>query len=117
MLLDYEGATVVITPFRTSRQIQSKATISKSAFDFGSSSTTPETDSTTKLNDDAATKPGPSDHQTNPEHALSSDSIGSSVGNHIDPFALLEIQANVFDTMKNVYILEASVSGLNSKIK
>lgn len=117
MLFDEEGVNVIITPFRTSQQFQSKAASSKSAFDFGSSSSTPETESTPKLKDDATIKLGPSTQHADQEHDHSGDSTGSSACNHIDPFALVEIQNNISLTMQTVNTIEASVSGLNNKLE
>lgn len=116
VMFDEEGENVVVTPILPSYKFLSKAMSSKSAFDFGSSSSAPESESTPKLHDDAATKPSPSNHPVNPEHNHSNDSTGSSAGKHINPFTLLDIQANVFDTMKKVDTIKAYVSGINSKL-
>ena len=68
--------------------------------------------------DDVATKPGPStnisSHQA-PTHDSDSDSK-SSAGDYIDPFALIEIQTNVSDTMKKVSCIETSFTELNTKL-
>lgn len=47
-------------------------------------------------------------------HDSTSDT-GSSAGNYIDPFALLEIHSNVSDTITKVNTLEALVAGNNTK--
>lgn len=116
VMFDEEGENVVVTPILPSYKFLSKAMSSKSAFDFGSSSLALESESTPKLHDDVVTKPGPSNYPVNPDHNHSNDSTSSLAGKHIDPFSLLDIQANVFDTMKKVDTIEAYVSGINSML-
>lgn len=85
MLID-EGKTVPDPNFMSSVRFQSKPSSSKTAFDFGSSSsTTPndESNSNIKLHeDDATTQPSPSinpsSHQAKPQHS-NSDSESSRV--------------------------------------
>ena len=116
-MFDEEGATIATTSILPAHKFQYKASSSKSTLDFGSSSSTPDTESSLKLHDDAATKPDPSVQPDNPDHNDSSDSTRSLAGKHIDPLALLEIQENVFRTMKKVETIEASVSRVNSNIE
>ena len=114
-------ANTLVLPFV---RFQSKPSSSNSTFDFGSSTSTPdaERESTPKLHDDVSTnKPGPSEPPVNLKPAKnklqdSTSYTGSSAGNYIDSFALLEIQSNVFDTMKKVDTIETTMAGLNSKI-
>lgn len=96
-MLTNEGKTVLDPKFMSSDWFQSKPSSSKTAFDFGtSSSTTPNDDLNSNIKkheDDATTQPGPStnpsSHQEKPQH-INLD-YESSAGYYIDPFALFEI--------------------------
>ena len=96
----------------------------KSAFNFGLSSSNPdvETESPPKHHDDAATnKPDSSKPQVNlkPKKAKPQDSTsdtGYSTGNYIDLFALLDILENVSDTINNVDTIEKTIAEINTMI-
>ena len=95
---------------------QSKASASNSAFDFESSSTTTPDDGSNSntQEDDDATKLDPSlnlDAHQPPLQQSDSDSE-SSVGDHVNPFVLLEIHNNVLYTMDKVSSVETSVAEL-----
>lgn len=121
-MLNDEGKTVPDTNFMSSVHFQSKPSSSKSAFDFGSSSsTTPDggSNSNIKVHEDyATTQPGPSTnpsfHKTKSHH--SNSDTRSSAGDYIDPFAIIKMKTNVLDTMKKVSLTESSVTELNTKL-
>lgn len=120
IMQDEDAKTLPDAHLMTSVHYQSKASASKSAYDFGSSSsTTPDGFSNSKLQeDDAATKPGPSTNpsfnQSPPQH--SDFDSESSAGDYVDPFALLEIRIHVSDTMLKVSSVESSVTEINTKL-
>ena len=118
-MLDDEAKSIPTTTFMTSKHFQSKSSASKSAYDFGSSSsTTPDATLNSKMSkDDDATKPSPSTNISSkaPPNNSYFDSE-SSAGEYIDPFSLLEIQTNVSDTMQKVASIETSVTNLNTKM-
>ncbi|XP_023753322.1 uncharacterized protein LOC111901670 [Lactuca sativa] len=120
VMLEDDATKILDAHLMTSIHYQSKASVSKAAFDFGTSSTSTLDDGSNchHQEDNDAIKPGPfptSDTHQPPPQQSDSDSE-SSIGDHVDPFALLEIRTNVSDTMAKVSSVETSVTELNLKL-
>lgn len=140
-MFDDEGASIVAPPLFSSFLLPSNPSSLRPYFDFGlSSSSSEQVDEEIKINDQfkmhlgdetkstpkpdnttTANKPGPSEppvnqeaHQTKSRNSTSN--TRSSVGNYVDPFALLELWDNVSITMKKVDAIKTFVVGLNNKI-
>nr|KAJ0216936.1 hypothetical protein LSAT_V11C300102220 [Lactuca sativa] len=119
VLLPTNVTHVIDTNVFSSAQLHIKPSSSKPAFEFESSSSTQhDSESTQKLYDDSTNKPGPSVTPESPKHTPqpSNSDNGSPARNRIDPFARLDIQSSVADTMKKVTTLETFVAELNNKI-
>ena len=125
-MFDDEGASIAAPQLFSSFHFPSKASFSRPFFDFGLSSTfsepvdeeiqlddqvqmhiEAETESTPKQVNADTTHPGPSEQPANLDDdknksRTSTSDTGSSAGNYVDPFALLELQYNIYDTMKKV---------------